>query len=94
MSEIASGAAGSGNCSRPLDEAPVCLLVAAEQALDAGARRGHLHAKAHCFNRGQCDGLEEIGVLHPATSLCGERAGPGEQERDSRLGGSVIGHET
>ena len=87
MSEIASGAAGSGSWSRPATRRACASLVAAEQALDAGARRRQLHAEADRFGRGERDALEQIGMALGETPLRGERAGPGQQQLDSRLGG-------
>ena len=69
------------------------LLVAAEQALDPGARRRQLHVEADRFGRGERDALEQIGMALSETPLRGERSGPGQQEPDSRLGGPVGGHQ-
>ena len=69
------------------------LLVAAEQALDAGARRRQLHAQADRVGRGERDALEQVGMALGEAALRGERAGPRQQQLDALLGGRVVGQE-
>jgi hypothetical protein len=71
----------------------VRLLVTAEQALDASARRRQLHAKADGLGRGERDALEQVGMALGEASLRGERAGPRQQQADPLLGGRGVGHE-
>ena len=75
------------------DQARVRLLVTAEQALDAGARRRQLHAKADRLGRGERDALEQVGMALGEASLRGERASPRQQQADPLLGGRGVGHE-
>ena len=89
ISEIASARRRVRKLVEARDEARVRLLVAAEQALDAGARRRQLHAQAHRIGRGERDALEQVGMALGEAALRGERAGAGQQEPDARLGGPV-----
>ena len=64
--------------------------MAAEQALDAGARRRQLHAQIDRVGRREREALEQIGVALGEPALCGERAGAGEQELEALDGVALI----
>ena len=80
-----------GKLIETCDETRVRFVVAAEQALDAGARRGQLHAKADRVGRGERDALEQVGMALGEAALRGERACPRQQELDSLLRGASSG---
>ncbi len=75
-----------GKAVHRADEPGVRLLVAAEQVLDAGARRREPHPQRDRLGRDEPDALQQRGV--PVGELPGrdERPRAGEQQLDPHLG--------